>query len=115
MVTGREPWDAELADRRAGRVPLRVVAAKKPGSWIVRALGPFYDWPVLQAAAQRYVGVLDPEVEWSQHEYDGYPAYVVYGSGDIPKMVAASVGVYRFDWQCGDVYRAPAVRLGGIE
>lgn len=98
---------------RAGVVPLTVVAAKKPGHWIVRAMCPFLTESALRSAAEKYVGTLDPDIEWTCHVYEGWPGYVVYGQGDLPRLGWPS-GVFQFDWVAGDVYRSPAVRLGDV-
>ncbi len=102
-----------LTDARAGSVSLTVVAAKKPGHWIVRAMSPFTDAARLRSMAESHVGTPDPEIEWTSHTYGGWPGYVVYGSGDLPRL-GWPTGVYRFDWVAGDVYSGDAVRLGDV-
>ena len=91
---------------RASGVPIWVVAAKKPGHWIVRGIA---TWHSPQKEVEQYVGRLDPEIEWTQYKY-WLPGYLFYGSGDIPAM-RPTCGIYRFDHQGADVYRAEAVRL----
>lgn len=99
-------------DARALSVSLTVVAAKKPGHWIVRAMCPFATEDALRRSAERHVGTLDPEIEWTTHVYAGWPGYVVYGSGDLPRLGWPPPGVYRFDWVIDDCYARDAVRLG---
>lgn len=107
----------ETADARAGSVPLTVVAAAKRGHWIVRAMCPFASPHRLRLAVERYVGTLDPEIKWTSHTYEGWPGYVVYGHGDLPRL-GWPTGVYRFDWTAGDdktdCYRGDPVRLGDV-
>jgi hypothetical protein len=102
-----------LEDVRARCVSLNVVAAKKPGLWIVRAVSPFTGTFVLRRCVEQYVGTLDAEIEWTTHEYDGWPGYIVYGEGDLPRIDWPS-GVYKFEYSGGDVYRKSVVRLGSV-
>lgn len=88
---------------RARVVPLSVVAAMKPGEWIVRAMSPFTGARTLIDAVQSIVGVMDPDIEWSGYEYEGWPSYVVYGKGDLPN-IGWPTGVFRFDHIGGGVY-----------
>lgn len=99
-------------DVHAGGVPLTVVAAKKPGQWIVRAMSPFVDVAKLRRNVEEVVGVLDPDLEWTHHTYGGWPAYVVYGQGDLREL-GWPTGVFRFCHKGGDVY-GPAERLRDV-
>jgi hypothetical protein len=99
---------SDMKEVQAAGVPIWVVSAKKPGHWIVRGIG---TWHSPQKEVERYVGRVDPEIEWTQFKYF-LPAYLFYGSGDIP-AIAPQRGVYRFDYQGNDVYREDAVRLDG--
>jgi hypothetical protein len=104
------------ADLSAGAVNLRVVAAKKPEHWIVRGFSPFTDWGQLRRSVERYVGMLDETIEWSHHQYGGWPAYVVYGEGDLPR-IGWPTGIYRFDYtggQYSETYKGGPVRLGSV-
>jgi hypothetical protein len=98
---------------RTGVVPLRVVAAKKPGQWIVRAMSPFTGWETLRRCAEQHVGTIDPDIEWSHYEYGGWPGYVVYGEGDLPRLDWPT-GVFLFRHSNGDVYQASCERLGPV-
>lgn len=99
-----------ITDKRAGVVPLTVVAAKKPGHWIIRAISPFAPEDALRKQVEQIVGVMDPEIEWTTHTYEGWPGYVVYGQGDLPRL-GWPTGVYRFDWVFEDCYASEAVRM----
>lgn len=102
----------KLAAARTQCVELRVVAAKKPGEWIVRAFSPFTDWATLERHVQLIVGVIDTSLQWSHYRYEGWPHYVVYGKGDLER-IGWPTGVYRFDHVAGDRY-GPAVWLGDV-
>lgn len=57
---------------------IRVVAAKLPGRWIVRGIFVWSrDWDQIRAQVERHVGTLDPDVQWTAHEYD-LPGYMLY-------------------------------------
>lgn len=81
---------------RAPVVPLNVVACRKPGQWIVRAMSPFTDPRTLVKAVQTIVGRMDPTLEWTGYSYEGWPGYVVYGKGDLSRHDWPT-GVFRFD------------------
>lgn len=102
-----------MNDQRAGVVPLTVVAAKKPGKWIVRAMGPFRRVEELRQAVERHVGTLDTELVWTTHTYEGWPGYVIYGKGDLPALQWPT-GVFLFRWTTGDCYRSDSERLGSV-
>ena len=105
---------AEMTDVSAGGVPYCVVAAKKPGEWIVRAISPFSSFGELRKLVEVAVGTMDPEIEWTCHRYGPWPAYVVYGDGDLPR-VSWSSGVFLFPYNGGGKYPVdtygPAKRL----
>lgn len=100
------------ADVRASSVPLTVVAAKKPGHWIVRAMSPFADTGKLRRHVEQVVGILDSDLCWTQHTYEGWPGYVVYGEGDLPR-ISWPTGVFLFPHKGSGIY-GPAKRLGDV-
>lgn len=103
----------EPKEVRAGCVPLTVVAAKKPGHWIIRGFSPFRKVEELRKAVEGHVGTQDPEIEWTSYAYEGWPGYVVYGKGDLPRL-GWPVGIFRFRWLADDTYDHQAERLGSL-
>ena len=61
------------------RGSLNVVAAKLPGEWIVRGIYAWKTFDEIRREVEKYVGVLDPRIEWTQHQYD-LPYYLMYGA-----------------------------------
>jgi hypothetical protein len=92
-----------VKDVRGHHVPLTVVAAKKPGEWIVRAWACFVDPQPLREMVLDEIGRLDGEgVEWTTHTYD-LPAWLVYEPGEI----GWQAGVAIWEHTTSDQYRNP--------
>jgi hypothetical protein len=93
-----------MKDVRGPHVPLTVVAAKKPGAWIVRAWCPFREPKELREVLATIIGTLDQDgIEWTTWKYD-LPAYLVYGSGEIDGW-GWPVAVVKYPWTRGDSYK----------
>lgn len=104
----------EFPTVRAQGVPTNVVAAKKPGKWIIRAIGSFSSPEQLRSSVERFVGKMDDEIEWSQASYF-VPSYLHYGSGDIPgRLKQRGVYIFRATSDGADTYR-DAERLGDLD
>lgn len=99
-----------MKELKAPTVPLTVVAAEKPGAWIVRAMGPFQGINELRGCVERHVGTLDDELRWTFYTYQGWPGYVVYGP--VARQSAWPTGVWKFDHNPDTGrYDGPATRL----
>lgn len=90
-----------MKDQRGHHVPLTVVAAKKPGHWIIRGWMPFAKPEELRTEVERIVGTLDPDIEWTTHTYD-LPAYLVYGEGDLKPGWGWPMAMVKFPYTGGD-------------
>lgn len=83
-----------MKDVTALGVKFTVVAAKVEGEFIVRGIKKWTTPEALRVKLEPYVAVFDPEaVEWTFHDYF-LPHYLQYGSGDIPRLAAATDGIY---------------------
>ena len=98
-----------MREQRGLYVSLVVVAAKVPGKCIIRAWKPFARVDELRREVERYVGRLDPTIEWTYYTYE-LPAYLVYGSrfdgGDLDGW-DWPMGVYEFPYTGDSSYRGP--------
>jgi hypothetical protein len=101
----------DLIDVTARGVPIRVVAVKWPGHWIIRGIFCFKSIEEVEAKVRPFVAIVPPEeLEWTSHSY-AFPAYLAYGTGDLPRIGWPGGGVFLFAHQGGDVYRGDARRL----
>jgi hypothetical protein len=103
--------NAPIVDVSAYGVPVRVVAVKWPGNWIIRGIYCFESVEQVAAKVRPFVAIVPPEeLEWTTHRYS-LPGYLVYGTGDLPRWGWPDTGVFLFPHSGGDVYRGPARRL----
>lgn len=84
-------------------VPIHVVAAKKRGEWVIRAIAPLTTHDELRQKVEQFVGRLDDSIEWTHATYF-LPAYLYYGDGEIEPMPVEQ-GIYRFPATGEDHYR----------
>lgn len=89
--TGDAP---ELAEAKAPSARLQVIAAKVPRVCIIRAFTCFGSPSEMVDEVLRYVGSMNPEVEWTAHTYEGRPFYW----HDIVGVSPYGGGVYRWDY-----------------
>jgi hypothetical protein len=87
--------DESIPNVAAKGVPIQVVAVKRDGHWIIRAIASFRTVETLTSWIQPYLALAEGPHEWSQHEYH-LPAYLAYGGGDLKPMGWPDAGVFLF-------------------
>jgi hypothetical protein len=90
---------------------LRVVAAKYPGRYIVRAIAAFKTAEYAKNLVLNFVGRIDlGDLEWTTYEYF-IPSYIAYSSdSDINGLTAWPIGVFIHRYK-GDGTYGKAERL----
>lgn len=96
------PTKVVIDEVRGPTVPLTVVAAKKPGEWIIRAWRPFTAPQDLAQQIAMRCGMMDESIEWTTFTYP-LPAYLVYDEpGDLGEGWGWPMGMWKFPYNGGD-------------